>query len=486
MPARAYVLLFCTCFAAYALVFHGGSWNSTSRFALTLSIVRFGTVTIDEFAALTGDKAEALGHFVSDKAPGMSLLALPSTAAADRLLGAAGGNGELVTTILGGRELGATPAFGFLLWVATVATSGLFSALAVVAFCDLLIRLGARTRMALGFAFVFGLGTLQWGWSATFFGHATAGAFLVLALWAIVRLSDTAGATRLAFAGAAGLFAGSAFLTEFPTAIAGLLLALFALWRVARDRPRQIFAVVCFAIIGAATPLFVLALYNEVAFGNPLHLSYASVVGFEGMSVGLFGIGMPRPDVLYEIVFGGLRGIIWFVPVLIVLPLAMVIVGKRQPDVAIVSVAIVAAFFLINAGYFYWDGGWSTGPRHVVPALGFLVLPIALAAGSMPRWALAALAALACVGILANLIAASTDMFTRDDAHGVILFSVLFPDFLAGDNSKVVFAPLIGIPVLATAVYAAIVGVLGAATFASLTSMEREERPSAPQTELST
>lgn len=481
MPARAYVLLFCTCFAAYALVFHGGSWNSTSRFALTLSIVRSGTVTIDEFAALTGDKAEALGHFVSDKAPGMSLLALPSTAAADRLLGAAGGNGELVTTTLGGGGgLAATPTFRFLLWIATVATSGLFSALAVVAFCDLLIRLGARPRTALGFAFVFGLGTLQWGWSAAFFGHATAGAFLVLALWAIVRLSETAGTTRLAFAGGAGLFAGTAVLTEFPTAIAALLLALFGVWRVGRDQPRQFFATVGFAVIGAAVPLFVLALYNEMAFGNPFQLGYAAVVGFEGMKTGIFGVSAPSLEVLYEIVFGGRRGILWFVPILLLFPFAVLVIGVRQPDIALLSAAIVVAFFLINAGYFYWDGGWSTGPRHVVPALGFLILPIALAAGSLPRWAIAAVAALAGVGILTNLIAASTDMFTPDDAQGVTLFTVLLPDFLAGDNSKVVFASLIGIPLLATVFYAAIVGVLAAATYASITSAARPKQSSRP------
>ena len=479
MPGRVYALLFFTCLAAYALTFHGNSWNSTTRFALTMSIVRSGTVTIDEFAAITGDKAEALGHFVSDKAPGMSLLAVPPTFIADNVRAALGGNPELVRYRVGDEVAWQIPNATFyrLLWIATIATSGLISAFAVLAFCDTLIRLNVAPGTALGFAFVFGLGTMQWGWSTAFFGHAAAGAFLVLALWAIVRMTEPDGHARFAAAGGAGFFVGMAVLTEFPTAIAGALLGLFALWRLARNAARSIASAAGIAVVGAASPLLVLAAYNETAFGDPFNLSYASVVGFEGMRTGIFGVGAPRLDVLYEIILGGSRGIVWLMPIVLIFPAALIVTWKRLPDIAILSAAIVASFFLINAGYVYWDGGWSTGPRHVVPAVPFIVLPIALAYAYLPRWVRALVVGLAVLGGLANLVAVTTDMFTHNEGvAGIVLFTWLMPMFLSGVHPGVVFQPLIATRFAALGLYVAVVGALAVATFLSLRSTGAKSR----------
>ena len=34
-------------------------------------------------------------------------------------------------------------------------------------------------------------------------------------------------------------------------------------------------------------------------------------------------------------------------------------------------------YLLLNASYFYWEGGWAYGPRQVMPALPFLALGLA-------------------------------------------------------------------------------------------------------------
>ena len=64
-------------------------------------------------------------------------------------------------------------------------------------------------------------------------------------------------------------------------------------------------------------PLFA---YNLVAFGTVWKLGYQGVVGFEGMNQGLFGLGWPRPVVLWEIIFGTMRGLVWVAPVLLLAP----------------------------------------------------------------------------------------------------------------------------------------------------------------------
>ena len=63
--------------AAAYFVPRGATWNADSRMFLTASIVDRGSLNIDPFASYTGDIAENNGHYYSDKAPGVSLLAIP-------------------------------------------------------------------------------------------------------------------------------------------------------------------------------------------------------------------------------------------------------------------------------------------------------------------------------------------------------------------------------------------------------------------------
>src|SRR5688500_9076120 len=71
--------------AAYALWLFGivayfippATWSPASRFALTSAIVEHGELNIDRHADSTGDRALVDGRWYSDKAPVVSLLAVP-------------------------------------------------------------------------------------------------------------------------------------------------------------------------------------------------------------------------------------------------------------------------------------------------------------------------------------------------------------------------------------------------------------------------
>ena len=64
---------------------------------------------------------------------------------------------------------------------------------------------------------------------------------------------------------------------------------------------------------------------------------------------------------------------------------------------AVVGAATVAAVFLVNLSYPEWSGGWSTGPRLLVPMLPFAMLPVAglLAVGGRASRRVAAILAIA-------------------------------------------------------------------------------------------
>ena len=49
------------------------------------------------------------------------------------------------------------------------------------------------------------------------------------------------------------------------------------------------------------------------------------------------------------------------------------------------SLAVAAAVFVVNLSYPEWTGGWSTGPRLLVPLLPFAMIPVAaVLAGRAP------------------------------------------------------------------------------------------------------
>jgi hypothetical protein len=56
---------------------YNAGWPDVSRFGLTQSIALHGSLRIDRYNAQTQDKSLYRGHWYSDKAPGISFLALP-------------------------------------------------------------------------------------------------------------------------------------------------------------------------------------------------------------------------------------------------------------------------------------------------------------------------------------------------------------------------------------------------------------------------
>ena len=100
---------------------------------------------------------------------------------------------------------------------------------------------------------------------------------------------------------------------------------------------------------GALLGLMPLLLFNTWAFRNPLHLSYASTVGFG--EVGFFFLSLPSFDKVMQLLFAP-PGVFTLTPV-IALGAAGIILLYRRGDrlEAILFSAIVVSFFLFNASF---------------------------------------------------------------------------------------------------------------------------------------
>ena len=185
--------LFLLTFLSYAFILNGGnSWNTNSRIALTLSIVERGELIIEPLQTLTGDKAFVAGHYVSDKAPGMSFTALPVVLLSDQFMKRL--RPGFQWTAREGQQVKYSFNLEILTYLVTITTSALFTAVAVAALFLAAWRLGTNVVGALIAALAYGLGTPTWGWATAFFGHAMSGAMLVLAftgtVWFIPRRGE--------------------------------------------------------------------------------------------------------------------------------------------------------------------------------------------------------------------------------------------------------------------------------------------------------
>jgi hypothetical protein len=378
--------VFLILFASYAFFWHSRDWNSGSRLMLTYALVDRGTVFIDGLDQQTNDKAFFRGRFYSDKLPGYSLLAAVPY--------------ELTRTVL---RLPPHPlnlkAFAYWpadYWV-TLGTSGLLSALTGVLLVGLARDLGCDPRRSALVALAYGLATPAYAYATLSYGHQ-ASAFALLASFALLWRSGRVRPGRRAFW--AGLLAAYAAVIELQVGPVAAILGLYLVVQVVGGR--RPFANIADFAVGAALPTLLLLGYNQLAFGSPWDMGYFhhAMAIFARVHTTQNPLGLRPPDWSKAplLLWGEYRGLVFYAPILVLaLPGWVVLVARRTWGMALVSASVVAAVILVNLSYPEWTGGWSTGPRLLVPLLPFAMLPVAalLAVGGRPATWLALVLALA-------------------------------------------------------------------------------------------
>jgi len=355
----------------YAFFFSGGGPNQATRMALTESIVVRHQPDITPFHGRTIDKGYKDGKFYADKAPGLSLLAVPVFAvmqATDRLF-----------KIPSESRAAQQAKLGLLTF--------LFAGLAGVACAQLLLRLamrlGCRQASAELAAFAYAFGTIAFPFSTVLFGHQLAALCILASAVLLIEHHGAGTLRRPRTLASLGALWSLSLVVEYPTS---LLIAAFGttLLVLTFDRAERVGGLVRVLAWTAAGGIPILAIHAAFLFWSygkfALPYVYVSEPYFRAhMSGGILGIGVPTRLATYGSLLSAYRGILFFCPVvgLAVVGLGSWLQSSKEKTLLPGIVGASVLYLLFCCSYYAWDGGGSVGPRHLLPVLPFFLLLVA-------------------------------------------------------------------------------------------------------------
>jgi hypothetical protein len=360
---RSKILLGALVVVTHGLFYHQAGWNQNARLDGVFAFVEpgtpsFRTLRIDQLVngagdrgTGTGDWAESRGHYYSNKPPGSTFLGIVAylpLQALEHRLGVAW-RGAVWTNLNS--------------YLINLFVSVFFSALGVVLLFDTLTRRFAMTAIdALLICAAYGWGTLIFSFDATLWGHPTAAAFVMVGLHGLFRESR-AGALQ------AGFGMGMAVLVDN---VSGIALGATGIYLIASTTRRRSIG---WFVLSAMLPLGVLLVYQRVIFGGfltpPTFRSSAQFQAADRLGGVFGGISL---SVLAKLTFSAYRGAFLFMPVLaFCLPGGRRRFGSDRAVFALCSAAILGTLLLISS-FNGWHGGYSAGPRYLIPVLPFFAL----------------------------------------------------------------------------------------------------------------
>jgi len=397
--------------------------NEYSRIFLTRALVEHGTFSIDPLLRVhnTQDKSYFRGHYYSNKAPASSLLAAPAYLAV-RLAEISGrvDLSDALTLYLVTVLILTIPAALFLLllfkfWSAITLQGPLRRATLILYGVGTMAwpystmyygHIPAALCLALAFLVIFSSrdaisGSRLFFEAGFFSGLAFAIEYPTALISACLFIYAAAVAKKLR-AGIYLLAAGFAIfliwsrLGRIETVVGPHIESL-----IDPGGAVLVFAILATAVIGlgaasrgprlllfflgAAIPAGFTLYYHSRCFGGPLQFPYYHET-YPAFALvhqrGIAGVALPANpeellqflDRLWRLLVSPYRGLFFYSPFLLLGVSGMIKMSRHENwrREGRLFLALTAGYFLFLAAFSDWEGGWSMGPRHLVPLLPFL------------------------------------------------------------------------------------------------------------------
>ena len=356
--------------------------NAWSRIALLFSLTEDHSFRIDPYIDKTIDWAKTPnGHFYSNKPPGPAFMAYPFYAPADFLL----------TSHLDSRVARDEARFAQVFNLQTL-LSVLFQMAPFLFLFAVTLQLLEKEKVSKDALEITSLSMLFGNTAVvfmnSFFGHAVSawillGSFLAL-LYQRYRWF--------------GFLFGWAVLTDYSS----IILLFPSLWILTRDSDTRWHLLYYRIVQGALLPLFLWIVYHSQSFGSPFAIAhqFQNPIFVDVSDKSLFGIFhiFPKPKILFELLFGYRRGILWTQPwvfLVLIFGISHCRVNFKRPGDPKSTIQLLLPFsigsfillLLVNSAFGGWHGGGSAGPRYLSGVFPLLGLSLGLLYDSLgPGW----------------------------------------------------------------------------------------------------
>jgi len=346
--------------------------NPGSRFMLTKAIAKYGEFTIrpedrDRYSYL--DYSVFNGSIYSDKAPGLSLLAVPIY-----WFGEALGGMMNLNTADNPWIIDDVAKFFIIL-----AVLGL-GAFTTVKFYDLLRLLGISHKNANYTALIFAFGSIFYIYIGTFFSHGITAAFLVLAIYYATRFKQERDIESLLYS---SFFVGYSVVCDYvmlfylPFHILYVFLPIKINFKEVFRNFRQFIVSVIGPFVLYMIPIvlcgLLIMLYNFFCFGDPLTTPYSYARFFKDNQ----HFANSMFEGLQVLIVSSHHGLIPFMPIILVSLFGFIPMFKKQPELTALCVTLSTVQILLYSKYFLPTGGLAYGPRHLVAIIPLLIIPLA-------------------------------------------------------------------------------------------------------------
>lgn len=283
-----------------------------------------------------------------------------------------------------------------------VLSSATFAALAAALAFLIFSSMGLTRQQALGCALALAFATPLFAYSAWYFSEPLAAALLLAAAAALFAKPAEVDFSARDCA-LAGLALGAAMWVR-PTHFLAMLVFLAAILASERGLSCRVRAA---GIVAGVVAIFGAAYLarNTMLFGNPFDFGYPETAEF-GKRLNSFDT--PLMVGLSAFLFSPGKSIFVFAP-----PALMAIWGlprlwRQNRGLAVLAGTTPLVMLLFYSTYTQFDGGYSFGPRYLVPSLALLCLGIAVIVREGSSEQRKVLIGLCVLGVLVNMIGMAT------------------------------------------------------------------------------
>ena len=378
------IILFLLLLTCYTYVFpRWADPNQNSRLNMVIAVVEDGTFKIDKYVENTVDYAKVGEHYYSDKAPGAALLGIPLYSGftvllysplLDSFVTRLSNSDAFASTLRadGSGVYKEKVRFAMAQVFLTFFISALTSAFLGVLIYRLLAKFTSRPWPRITIVLGYGLLTPAFAYAGAFYGHQLSTLLLLWAFYLGFTSKKTLSVGVLLFI---GLLLGFSVVTEYPTLLVVGIIFLYLFYLLYQQG--KWLKIGWVMLTGGIVAVFWMA-YNTYIFGGPLELGYSySELWVDQHHTGFMSLTMPHWDAIWGITFSPFRGLLLLSPWLLLIFPGFVLwwQSKQYRTEFFVVTLISLTVFLFNVSSIMWWGGFSIGPRYLLPMLPFAVLP---------------------------------------------------------------------------------------------------------------